>query len=512
MPSGKLFQGTVLAFLCLFYFYLLAVPVNFATADLGRHIKNGEQLLAGNFDLLFKNYYSYTNPDFPFINHHWLGGAVFYLVWGLSGFSGVQILFITVNLITFCLFFYIANKYSNIYVLSILALLIIPVISYRDEIRPEAFSYLFAAAYYLVLKGFSEARIGKKWLFGLIPIQLVWANTHIYFFIGLFILSVFWIDSLLKWIMIRNKVHFEQDKNITVVIFLSLLVSLVNPNFLNGLLYPLKIFGNYGYRVLENQSVYFLEGVINVPVLVYFKLALAVLILSWAYVFYRFIIFKDRINLPDLIFSLAFSVLAITQIRNLALFGFFSLVIIAANLKTIKLEAGKYLLVPVLAITFIFLLVINPKYWESKVFGVGLTPGIERGADFFKKENIRGPVFNNYDIGGYLIYYLYPQERVFVDNRPEGYPADFFTKVYVPMQEQENIWETKSKEYNFNSIFFYRHDLTPWAQKFLLSRIKDPEWAPVFVDDYNIIFLKRNDQNREVIKKYELPKEIFKSN
>ena len=42
-----------------------------------------------------------------------------------------------------------------------------------------------------------------------------------------------------------------------------------------------------------------------------------------------------------------------------------------------------------------------------------------------------------------------------------------------------------------------------------MTRIKDPLWAPVFVDDKTIIFLYRNKDNKEVIKKYELPKEMF---
>lgn len=504
------FNLSVLVFLCLFYFYLLSTPINLATADLGRHIRNGEQLLAGNFDLLFKNYYSYTNPDFPFINHHWLGGVVFYLVWGLSGFSGVQVLFITVNLITFCLFFYIANKYSNIYVSSLLALLIIPIIAYRTEVRPEVFSYLFAGVYYLVLKGFTEGKISKKWLFNLIPIQLIWSNTHIYFFMGFFIIGVFWLDNLIQWLYKRGIKEWKYFITISIVLVMNLLVSLLNPHFLTGLFAPFNIFQNYGYRVLENQSIFFLEGVINVPVLIYFKIILVILTLSWFYKFLRLFQRKENIDVANLIFSLAFSLLAIFQIRNLAMFGFFILVIIAVNLKTTRLEANKYLLVPVLAITFIFLLVINPGYWEAKVFGIGLAPGVERGTEFFKKANLKGPIFNNYDVGGYLIFEL-PKERVFVDNRPEGYPAEFFTEVYVPMQEGDEIWKQKLAEYNFNSIFFYRQDLTPWAQKFLFSRIKDPEWAPVFVDDYNIIFLKKNKENEELIKKYELPKEIFKT-
>jgi len=42
---------------------------------LGRHIKNGELVLNGDFGILKSNFYSYTEPDFPVINHHWGGGG-----------------------------------------------------------------------------------------------------------------------------------------------------------------------------------------------------------------------------------------------------------------------------------------------------------------------------------------------------------------------------------------------------------------------------------------------------
>ncbi len=265
-------------------------------------------------------------------------------------------------------------------------------------------------------------------------------------------------------------------------------MSALNPHFLNGLIYPFQILGNYGYRVLENQSIFFLENIIEVPVVLYFKIALSILILSWVYAFYRLFRYKEGVSVANLVLSIGLSYLALIQIRNFGLFGFFALVIISVNLRALRLDMSRYLLLPALGGLLVFMLVINPGYWESRTFGLGLAPGIEKGAEFFVRENIRGSVFNNYDIGGYLIYYLFPKEKVFVDNRPEGYPVEFFTQTYVPMQENDQVWEAKSKEYNFNSIFFYRLDLTPWAQRFLLSRIQDPEWAPVFVDNYNIIF------------------------
>lgn len=146
--------------------------------------------------------------------------------------------------------------------------------------------------------------------------------------------------------------------------------------------------------------------------------------------------------------------------------------------------------------------------WNSN-WGIGLLPEINKSADFFKTQHIIGPIFSNYDIGGYLIFHLYPQEKVFIDNRPEAYPASFFQDEYIPMQNDEIIWDKELARWNFNAIYFARYDLTPWAQQFLITRITDPLWAPVFVDNYTIIFLRRNEKNTDIIKKYELPKDMF---
>jgi len=75
-------------------------------------------------------------------------------------------------------------------------------------------------------------------------------------------------------------------------------------------------------------------------------------------------------------------------------------------------------------------------------------------------------------------------ENVFVDNRPEAYPPEFFQNEYIPMQQNDTIWKVEEQKYNFNAIWFYRLDMTPWAQQFLITRVSDPEWVPIFVDDY----------------------------
>ena len=118
-------------------------------------------------------------------------------------------------------------------------------------------------------------------------------------------------------------------------------------------------------------------------------------------------------------------------------------------------------------------------------------------------------MFNNYDIGGYLIYHLYPDTKVFVDNRPEAYPASFLTDVYVPMQESDAKWREIDANQHFNVIFFNWHDYTPAGQTFLITRIRDPEWAPVYVDQFALIFLRRTTENQSIISRYEIPRDRF---
>lgn len=150
----------------------------------------------------------------------------------------------------------------------------------------------------------------------------------------------------------------------------------------------------------------------------------------------------------------------------------------------------------------------NQLVWNRDA-GLGLADDALGSVDFVKAHDLHGPIFNNYDVGGLLIYSLYPREKVFVDNRPEAYPKKFFSDVYVAMQEKDEIWKTELEKEKFNMIFFYRLDYTPWAQAFLIRRVGDASWAPVYVDARTIILLRRVPENARIISKYEIPKSAF---
>ena len=112
---------------------------------------------------------------------------------------------------------------------------------------------------------------------------------------------------------------------------------------------------------------------------------------------------------------------------------------------------------------------------------------------FVKESNLRGPMFNNFDIGGYLIWKLYPEERVFVDNRPEAYPVEFFEKIYKPMQRDSVVWKEVSEYYGIRLVFFAHKEATPWAQAFLERMSQDSAWRMAYFNEEIVIFAREGD-------------------
>jgi len=498
----KPFQIIIIVLLLIWLDLFLLKGINLTTADAGRHIKNGELFLQ-NFKVLDTNFYSYTYPHFPFVNHHWGSGILFFLIWKMAGFSGLSFFYITLSLATFLIFFRIAWKKSTFEIAVLCSILTIPLIGERTEVRPEVLSCFFSAIFLWVLFKVKDKEISHKFLYLLPIIALLWINTHVYFFLGFFILGLFFIESLIR------KDRFLSEK-IFVTGLLSLLISFINPFTWKAIVYPFFIFKNYGYTIVENQSVRFLEnyGIAN-PNFAILKLTLFVFILSAIVLLTR-----NRKTFSFILFASTFviGILACLALRNFTLFGFFALPAIAYQLKnSIKSDESSAKTIIALFSIVLFAVIATlsyPKISDSNNENLGLLPKINAAAEFYKANKIQGSIFNNYDIGGYLIFHLYP-EKVFVDNRPEVYPESFFKDVYILMQENNDVWKKTEEQYDFNVIFFYRNDITPWAQKFLKSRIDDPEWTPVFVDQYAIIFLKNDEINKSIIEKYRIPREKF---
>jgi hypothetical protein len=511
--SWPVFETAMTVLVLAVYVGLLTHPVNLTDGDLGRHLKNGE-LFVQNGLLAKVNLYSYAQPDYPFINHHWGTGVIFYLIERSAGFQGLSLAFIAISAATLWLFLNLAAKLSSFPIAAISAVVCMPILITRYEIRPETFTYPLSALFLQFLWRHKMREAGFRALLFLPLLQIFWVNLHIYFFIGVILVGVFLLESLIASFTDRSLALRSRNKQLAVILLLVLLASCVNPAGFYGALYPLFIMQGYEFPVLENYSVpAILRSSFTFLPLSYFLIILGMLALSWVFVFAKD---RARVSYAHLLLSVMVTAMAWRSIRNFGLFAFFALPLTAANLKGLLAgdEARQFWTVGKSAIasaaTAILLFVISPLYFLGGgrgAFGIGLEEGNQAAGEFVRRENLRGPIFNNFDIGGYLTYLLYPQERVFVDNRPEAYPTGFFRNEYFPLLQSEDHWMRRSPELGFNAIVFNHRDRSEAGEQFIVRRVLDPAWAPVFFDRDIIVLLRRYGSNQATIEKHELSKE-----
>ncbi len=480
------------------------------TLDLGRHLVNGRELFQ-HPELLHTNFFSYTNPDFAFVNHHWLFGWLAYQVFQLAGFPGLVIINTLLVTTAVLLIFFLAKKASSPNIALITTALCLPLITERSDVRPETISFLFMGVWLFLLSRMTPRSAWK--ILGLLAItQIIWVNSHLFFVFGWVISGAFLLRALLV------KTFHWQRKSLLLFCISLPLISLLNPSGLAGALEPFTIFGNYEYPVAENQSLwFFLHYAPKDPK--YWYMSLLTLVAIFGSIF---LLAKKRFAHLALALVTIFLAVLTSQINRvgsfLALAAIPTLAIVIALLwqmcearvRTV-LTNSVGLMAASLTGFVVIVALLATQLFTPKLRSIGLRPpkNIAAAINFFNSIETTGTIFNNYDIGSFLVFALYPDKKVFIDNRPEAYPADFLKNEYIAAQEDEAVWQQVVEKYNIGVIYFYHRDATDWAGPFSIRRVQDPNWVPIYADGEVVILVKDMPEHQEIIEQYRVPQEVF---
>ncbi len=503
---------------------LLTQTISLPLADLGRHLKNGDIILNGSaaerHGVLHTNFYSYVERDYRFINHHWLTGVVFYALWRAFSFEGLTLLYAL--LVAFAVFLFVdaGRRLSNSILTAAIAAIGLPLIGGRVDVRPEGFTYLFSAVTFYLL--FARPRAAESAAIFAIPaMMLAWVNLHIGFVFGFLILAAFTLRELVPAILSTGVGGaLQTQRRLIAAGLLTCIAALINPSFIRGAIYPFRIYRDYGYTVNESEPITKLAG--NPAFEVQYalmKIFLLVLAVSFAF-YWIFRLKKSPQRWAEILLLGTLLVMSLFANRHFVMLALVSIAIVPRLLADVlsgrnldrawmpRLAAGA------LAAYGLFQC-FDHLNKRSATFGLGLQTASLATTDFLNSNQIAGPIFNDFNNGGYLVFERFSpgstdRDRVFIDARSEAYPKSFF-ELYRNMQADEAIWHEQDAKYHFNviafSLMFNNH---PETERFLIARAHDPDWAPVFADDYTLVFLRRNAQNAKVIAAHELPKSMFR--
>lgn len=482
------------------------------TEDLGRHMLLG-RIISEQRAVPKTNLLTYTYPDFPFVNHHWLSEVFLYHAHRLVGLNGLIVW--KMIMLTGTLGLALATRWPprgiGIYYLA--GLLAAVILGSRAHIRPELFTYLGVAFYGWAFQRTRHGAVWPKW--AVLAYAFVWANAHIYFVFGLGMAGAFFVE---RWGDRRRAGAGAPSRDDVVWLAALVLVSCINPNGIDGLLYPFRIFSSYGADITENMSpLECWQTVVN-PMLI------ALPILSLITVGAVVGCLRSRTwQLADLVIALAALGAAWSMARSTPLLALAALPVIGAWLGSTPSGAAErpknrrhrlagqrgprraatagFLAVAAIANVSLVRAVWSGAY--QRVFPSPLAPtplGFDDERNYLalmdlKRDGLRGPVFSNYNIGSLVEYNLYP-ERGYVDNRPEAFPPSFWRAEYLPALALGKDWEQIHERRGFNAIVV---SFTGVKEAYTRELMRRPHWVLVHLDFLLGVWVRKRPENEAFI-------------
>lgn len=477
-------------------FLLLVVSVRpLVDPDFGWHLRSGTDLFT-NLSVPRFDPYSYTLPDYRWVNFEWLTDGIVAFIYQYIGALGLGILFALLITGAFLLatsLERVALKYKILAGL-IAVLASLPILG----IRMQMITLLGMALTLWLLYRFRRGELKQLWWF--LPIFLIWTNLHAGFATGLFILALFFVAEGAKYMVHSWWPKFYKQLRITEIslkgprlrhLFLvgigSGIVTLINP-YGWGLHYDFyKFFTNPVAitNIAEWQSVTFGHPMAYNYII---YLVLFALILLMAY---------RKIEPTRWIITGVFLYLSLLYWRNMPFFMIMSVGFLAEIIQTHthlvfdKLVRTRWIMLALVMIagiltaqriTDVGIKVSDP---TSRLGEVGYPVDAINWAKA-NPDKIGTRMLNEYGWGGYLIW-QFPQQKVFVDGRMPHWQVNdkfpFYDVLYF-ISAQAGAIEIMQEKYGVDWM------LTRPQRPLALVLSDQDDWEKVYRDSTAVIYRK----------------------
>ena len=485
MPAASRSPWPRRAALLLAAFCLLGLfSTEVGDTDFWWHLKTGEYIVQRH-SLPVPDPFSYTSQlgagaypgeaqvQYFNLTHEWLAQALWYVVYRLGGFPGV-VLFKALLLSAFCgvAGLLAARRTKSFYWGLFAALAAASVAMLFSADRPGLVTFLMVAVFVWLLE-----RGGPLWL--LPVLSLVWANTHGGFFLGWVVLGVY---AAAATVNARLKRPCEEPgvepRRLWLVTGVSVLASGLNPNFFR----VVQILAAYRKSAMQQGLVEWTRPPLwgqpyTFAVLLY--AAALVMLLAWR-----------RVRVADWLLFAAFAAASLTAFRNIMLTALAAPVLIASYFPwQKKLPAVADLAVPVVLAAALGVGISHGSFFGLRAAEWKFPAG---AADFLLARKILTPIFNTYEYGGYLIWRLWPQERVFIDGRAlnEAVYKDYIQILGNASRERRT---QLLDHYGVEAIVVNAFEYTSGVLYPLILALADPsqtDWQLVYQDPAAMVFLR----------------------
>jgi len=461
-------------------FFAIAISLcvfDVRNVDFGWHLKTGE-VIWNTGSIPTHDIFSYIAEGRPWVDSHWLFQLLLYGAYDTAGPTGAIFLRGVLVVATFALLLgtNFRKAYSSVWL--IVALFALFCTHQRFLLRPELISLFFLAAFFFTAERLSTRPVAS--LSTAFVCQLLWTNMHGLHVLGIAFAGLIFAGDGLQWLANRHlprlskfEVTSRDLKLKAGLLAMVLVASTLNANGLDGMLYPYRIFTELTSKVsyfpiLSELAPTFSGAGANFgllhPINIY-KVLLGVSLLSWLGQW-------RQVRFAYLLLYLAFLYLSILAMRNVALFAIVATPITVWNVSVIvdsargsrlrRLVTSRKVASVTAGAMSIFAVVIwtanvNDQLYarlgSSKSFGMGVSETFPSGM-IPRLRKIKGHIFNTPNLGGYLIWQLFPEKQIAVDGRWEVYGETLPEILYA--YQHPVLFSRLVKRYDIQAILLDR--------------------------------------------------------
>ena len=494
--SRKIDAGTSRTFAAVLLFGLLAMTARNATdPDLWWHLRTGEWIVqAGHVPRV--DFFSFTRAGHAWIAQEWLSEVTFYELWKHGGTAALIIFSAVITTAGFMLLYLrclSAGEGKRHWAAAGTALGALAS-SACWGVRPQMFTFALASLLLWLMDAGEERPELLVWI---PPLFVLWLNLHAGFALGPALLLAYGIGLILEtalgdtpWLKVRPLLV---RTGLLAVACLALVP--LNPNGVRLYRYPLDTLRSEGMRSLIGEwfSPDFHQLTYR-PLLVVWLLLVVALAVSRARI-------RGRVLVPLLLTAVS----SLDAVRHIPIFILVAIPVMVAAIPSERargdfskrsgglqfrrvFNAAIVILIAMFALVKWGVVVRNEGAREAAIFP-------QAAITSMRTAGLPLRVFAYYDWGGYVIWNLYPDYRVFVDGRADLYGDELLREFKTAIHLQEG-WREVLDGWKVDTV------LVPPGCALAQALLMDGGWERGFGDSRAVVFVRRQGpiENSEISK------------
>jgi hypothetical protein len=464
--------------------------------DMWWHLQVGKYI-ATHHAVPSKDFMSFTFAGHAWTDHEWLAELSMYGLYSLAGLWGPIVAFALLICATFLLVYATMRERGIHPVLGLFvtsACFVASSASWGPRIQMA--TLFFVSLYSLTLHRFVVTR-NRRLLFVFPGAMLLWANIHGGFALGLALLVITLVgEGLNRATRNESALTLSELKMLAVTFAATFAVTMVNPNTYRQLLYPLTFVLPNAYTNLIEESA---SPSFHMPVMMVFEAMLLLLIAA-------FVIGRPSLNWTHLFVVLAFTHLALSQVRNVPLWAVLVGPLLAYYLQSaaprlreqfpqfsyrrrpVEGRLGGVLNVALLALVFVVYLVEGSRFDNATALRHAETQNYPAGAvAYLRSHHLPQRVFVSYAWGGYLLWNLFPRYRDYMDSRADTLFDTRILHGYLELYAASPDWKLVVRKYRIQGVLVERN--APIVQ--VLSQNRG--WRLAYRDHIAALLVQRHE-------------------